>query len=418
MIFLIIAYIILLSFLTWRNFALGVYVVLCTIPTYFIRSTVGLFPITLLEVGILVIILVGLVTVSKKEWKELYTLIQKHRLFASAFVGLLLFSAVSVYTSTIGAVSPSENLMRALGEWKAFFLEPMALFVILMLKKHALSVRGVVLSLVVAGACVSVVAIIQKFTGALFPPSLWNDQLFGRVTSIFTTPNAIGLFTVPIMFFALIFVPRHRAILTIGLISMLLANIFSISQGAWVALGCGVIVYVFVRGYRKVAYAIVAIGLVAAVMIPSLQQAVLFQDTAGQNRLLLWEKTVEYLGDSPKNFFLGTGIRNFYDEVQKPFHDPRTLEPLKYPHTLVLNFWSEIGLFGMITFVLLLGIVVASAYQIKDPYMRAGALSALTGFVVHGLVDVPYFKNDLAVLFWIIVWIVFVMREVKKLDKI
>lgn len=417
MIFLIIIYAILLSFLTWRNFALGVYVVLCTIPTYFIRSAVGSFPITILEVGILVIILVGIVTASKKEWKELYALIQKHRLFASAFVGLLLFSAVSVYSSMIGAVSPSENMVRALGEWKAFFLEPMALFVILMLKKHALSVRRIILSLVVAGVCVSAVAIIQKYTGLLFPPSLWNDQLFGRVTSIFTTPNAIGLFTVPIMFFALIFVPRHKVILTIGLISMLLANIFSISQGAWVALGCGAIVYLFVQGSRKVAYAIVAIGLVTAVMIPSLQQAILFQDTAGHNRLLLWEKTAEYLVDSPKNFFLGTGIRNFYDEVQKPFYDPRTLEPLKYPHTLVLNFWSEIGLFGMISFILILGIVVASAYQIKDPYMRAGALSALAGFVVHGLVDVPYFKNDLAVLFWIMVWIVFVMREVKQLGQ-
>lgn len=32
-----------------------------------------------------------------------------------------------------------------------------------------------------------------------------------------------------------------------------------------------------------------------------------------------------------------------------------------------------------------------------------GLLSAMVVIVVHGLVDVPYFKNDLAVMFWALV---------------
>lgn len=35
--------------------------------------------------------------------------------------------------------------------------------------------------------------------------------------------------------------------------------------------------------------------------------------------------------------------------------------------------------------------------------MSAAALASMAALLVHGLVDVPYFKNDLAVLFWILI---------------
>ncbi len=33
---------------------------------------------------------------------------------------------------------------------------------------------------------------------------------------------------------------------------------------------------------------------------------------------------------------------------------------------------------------------------------RLGVLLALVGIVIHGLVDVPYFKNDLSLEFWVL----------------
>jgi hypothetical protein len=36
-------------------------------------------------------------------------------------------------------------------------------------------------------------------------------------------------------------------------------------------------------------------------------------------------------------------------------------------------------------------------------FVVLGLMGAMTVIVVHGLVDVPYFKNDLAVLFWAII---------------
>lgn len=36
-----------------------------------------------------------------------------------------------------------------------------------------------------------------------------------------------------------------------------------------------------------------------------------------------------------------------------------------------------------------------------NKYLNIGLISAMIVIIVHGLVDVPYFKNDLAVMFWL-----------------
>ena len=129
---------------------------------------------------------------------------------------------------------------------------------------------------------------------------------------------------------------------------------------------------------------------------------------------MLWEHTVEYLSESPTHFILGSGIRNFFDAVQSPWYDLNVLEALKYPHNIFLNFWTEIGFLGMVLFVTIYVYVVRSIFSVNDTTTRAALLAALTAIMVHGLVDVPYFKNDLAMLFWILVGIVFIVSLKKE----
>ena len=40
-------------------------------------------------------------------------------------------------------------------------------------------------------------------------------------------------------------------------------------------------------------------------------------------------------------------------------------------------------------------------YRKKIDFLALGLLSAMTVWLVNGLVDVPYFKNDLAILGWL-----------------
>jgi O-antigen ligase len=100
------------------------------------------------------------------------------------------------------------------------------------------------------------------------------------------------------------------------------------------------------------------------------------------------------------------------------------LEIYMYPHSIVLNFWSELGLLGVIGFfwiIVMFFIFGIRAYRIarraQDPFAYAilGLMTALLATIVHGLVDVPYFKNDLAVLFWIMMGMIsFIEIEARK----
>ena len=182
----------------------------------------------------------------------------------------------------------------------------------------------------------------------------------------------------------------------------------SFSQGAFVALAVGLIIFLGLVGYKKTAIGAVAVGIVLILTLPSLRSAVMFQDVGGQNRLKLWSYTTTYLTASPQNFIFGAGIRQFFVQVQKPQFHPKEMERLIYPHNIFLNFWSEIGLLGIVVFTGLLFCWLISGWRMlkKDKIWGATILATLVVFVIHGLVDVPYFKNDLAFLFWICFYII------------
>ncbi len=415
MLYLVAIYFCLFTYLAIKKFPLAVYLFLLTIPTYLIRFDIGPLPSTLLEVSFFALVIGWVATSQKNDNEKFKVFIANNKRLFVLLVFLLLFSFIGACTSMIGAENPVQKLIYGIGEWRALFLEPIILFAILITRKETLEQKKMIFSLVGAAVIVSTVAVIQKFTGLLFPPSLWDDQLFGRVTSIFTSANAIGLCTVPILFLSLLVLKKAYYIWA-GVVIILLANAFSISQGAWIAIGAGVLLYLFMLGYKKISIAIAIVGVVGSLVLPGMKEAVLFQDQAGKNRLTVWSHTAEYLIDSPQNFLVGSGIRNFYDAIQKPWHNPKTLEPLKYPHNIILNFWTEIGLFGMLSFVGILVSLFIVAFKIKDRQKRAAYIAALAALVVHGLVDVPYFKNDLAMLFWIITFLVCVNQTTGKLD--
>ncbi len=405
MLYLVAIYFYLFLHLAIKRFPLAIYLFLATLPAYLIRFDIGPLPSTLVEVSFFALALGWLSSVRKKDWQIFKHVIENNKLFFVFLLGILFFSFVGAFTSMIGAENPMQKLIYGIGEWRALFLEPILLLIILLTKKQELEDKKIIWSLALAAVFVSIIAIIQKFTGLLFPPSLWHAQLFGRVTSVFTTANAIGLFTVPILFLLFSTLPYKKVLLLVSAFIIFLANLFSVSQGAWIALGAGVLVYIFIRGYKKIAIGIAILGIIGSFAVPSMRAAILFEDQAGHNRLTIWSHTVSYLIESPKNFILGTGIRNFFDAIQKPFYDPTKLEALKYPHNIMLNFWTETGFFGMISIV---GIVISLSIcisKITDTSKKAALAAALIALVVHGLVDVPYFKNDLAMLFWVVVFI-------------
>jgi O-antigen ligase len=121
-----------------------------------------------------------------------------------------------------------------------------------------------------------------------------------------------------------------------------------------------------------------------------------------QFRLCLWEGARNLLFDRPMS---GAGLSGF-KELYSQKYFTCDAEPLEYPHNWVLNFWTETGILGLAAFLLLLltyfrniGRCLAND---KVRWLALGFSAAMIYWLVHGLVDVPYFKNDLALEFWVI----------------
>src|SRR5919109_5100473 len=100
----------------------------------------------------------------------------------------------------------------------------------------------------------------------------------------------------------------------------------------------------------------------------------------------------------------GSGLSGFAHAIE-PYRDGFN-EQLIDPHFIILNWWTELGLLGLAAFawVMVVAFVVSwRGWRWATAGWRPlhlGVFLAMVGVVVHGLVDVPYWKNDLSVEFW------------------
>jgi O-antigen ligase len=119
-------------------------------------------------------------------------------------------------------------------------------------------------------------------------------------------------------------------------------------------------------------------------------------------RFHLWSVTLQMLRDHP---LFGAGLSGFSTTLG-PYWNPTNIDRFTYPHNIVLNFWTETGILGVLAFawILVAGFIVTWRgwrNAVTDwRVIHLGVLLALVAVVVHGLVDVPYWKNDLSLEFW------------------
>lgn len=408
---LVIVYSVLLFILSYRkwDWSLGWLVII--LPSYLIRFQIWKLPSTLLEVSFGVIFLVWLIKYFGKDKKEILDFFRREKIF---FCSLIIF-----FLASILAIFISGAWFKGLGIWRAYFLEPILFFIMLVGRRKELSLESFRLPVFISSVIVAVLAVGQKILNFPVAPSLWNDDLGERATSFFTSPNALGMFLAPMIVLILGYIYLSIKnntkkgvvlwVLMFGVIIDLLAVLLSYSRGAWLALAICITITVLLLGYRRVGLVLVVAGICMIVLIPTVRTHVFFQDKASQNRLILWLDSWNYLSESPSNFIFGTGLRQFFNKIERPHYNPKIIEPLTYPHNIFLNFWTEIGLFGMLGFVGVLSAVGIWCYKLLKKNMLVGSvcIGVLLTILIQGLVDVPYFKNDLAFIFWIFVFITY-----------
>jgi len=128
-------------------------------------------------------------------------------------------------------------------------------------------------------------------------------------------------------------------------------------------------------------------------------------------RLEVWTVAEKLIEEHP---FLGVGPGRFEDEYATRAtkilgHAPYEKDML-HPHNIFLMFWLSSGIIGLMAFLWLIFMLFQIIFSIDehDARKRIAVICAtmLFAILVHGLVDTPIWKNDLALQFWMLAGII------------
>ena len=406
---IIIIFALLYFFLSWKQTLFAAYLIITALPAYIISFRVGPLPSTVLEAMILILFLV-LLCQRKIDWKKFYR--------QPFFWPLLAVLIISLFSAII-----SPNHLGALGIWRAYFLESVIFFLCLLsLIKTRKELNGIFWALGVAALYLTVFCFWQKFSGWAVPKAfLKPDGSVDRVVGVFGYPNALGLYLGPIVilftgwlalggkkFWPVIF---KIAVIVFGFMVIVLAQ----SEAAILAiLVVWFLLMLYFKKTRILALILLAISVIILVADQPLRafifEKIFLHDWSGMVRRQIWVETINMLHD---HWLFGAGLAG-YQTVIVPYHTSANwMEIYLYPHNIIMNFWSELGLLGLLAFIWLIvkyfWTNIAGAWRNVSKEARLVSVTlvaVMLEIIIHGLVDVPFFKNDLSVLFMIILAVV------------
>jgi len=443
--FLIILFFCFFTYLALRNLLWATAFIVAFLPSYLIRFQIGSIPVTLLEGMILILFAVWVIKLlrgaptqgqgdmaisSALKTQEIASALK--RLAMTKWVWLI---AVWLVIATI-AMFTSPNLRAAAGIWKAYFIEPILFLVIFLnVVKKKEDLELIFYALGFSALYVSAFAVYQKITGVAIPNPIWQAAETRRVTSFYGYPNAVGLYLAPIATLYVGWLINKLQIINYKLqktkklfvicyllfviVASAAAIIFARSEGAYFGIASGLFFLgLMIKKLRWPTVAAAAMLILTILIIPQLKnyvwQQITFQNDSGKVRLIQWQETWQMLKDRP---LLGAGLAG-YQETFAPYHKAKHIEIYLYPHNLFLNFWSEIGLSGLITFLFIIfqffkfgfqelfknrKLKIKNLQEQEKNFLLLAIMATMITMLVHGLVDVPYFKNDLSILFWLII---------------
>ncbi len=412
------------ALLAWRDLKFALILLCGLTPTYLVRFSVGQVPSTMLE-GFLV---TAIIVFGIKHGKALVVATPSYPPLVRGRVSVLTVSIALIALASVAAIIIAPDTLSALGIWKAYHVEPLLFGLMIWKLFDRDDCKKAFVALGASGLVVALFAIVQVLFHVGIPDA-WATE--NRATSFFPYPNAVGLFLAPIVSGVIVIVrgSRQSAVVThrspefllptsysLGLyiVLLLLAIGLAKTEAALVAIPAALYVITMMspmisRRKKLLATSSIIFAVTLIFMfLPSVAAKLALQDTSGLVRRTQWSETFHLLADHP---YLGVGL-NGYPTALVPYHDATTYEIFQYPHNVFLNVWSELGLLGLIGFLGIVFFICRFAWQHReDPWVLA-CFAALLTMLIHGLVDVPFMKNDLA----IVSVLVFVGMVSKKLN--
>ncbi|MEK9165417.1 MAG: O-antigen ligase family protein [Patescibacteria group bacterium] len=389
----------LLGYLTYKNISHGLYVILATVPAFLLRTRIFFIPTTWLELAIYTVAVISIIKHIQNDTLEahFYHVLHKAKPYVIPITILILSVLVAVLTS--------ENQISAIGILKAWFFDPLLFGIVFLDTCHKKNSRTAFVFYLSIGAWpIIIYGLIEYILGI-------NMLIPGRLDSFFNSPNYAAMYLVPMtILIAGSFAGRPkfgRVYFSVWLAFSLAAIFLTKSFGGWFGLLGGILFLVFFLSkitFKKTAVFGVCLIIATLMMFYFHQKSaahynLFWQANSLKTRREVWSNSLMMLKQNP---ILGIGLADFEtDYYNFIIRLPENKQPIEHqvprPHNIFLNFWLETGLIGLAAFLWIILIFFQQTFK------SSGALpvgAAMTALLLHGLIDTPYFKNDLSLLFW------------------
>jgi O-antigen ligase len=365
-------------------------------PAYVVRWHIAFYPTTALEVALIATIVACVV---------------ESRLAGLGWIARSPLAAPTLAFLIAGAVSviDAPSKLSAVGIFRAYIAEPVLVAMAIVVATRSAGAAYAIVAGFCAGAVV--LAVLDSATVLAGFSTHTLGQAGEAPVAVYNNSNSVALFLVPLFAVTASIALHGRGTYTraaFGTFAGIAAatTILTLSRGGWAALAAVACALALPHRRRWWLLAGIFILGLALAFIPaiSFRIAAEFRVTAAgafSGRGELWPNTLRMLETRP---ILGAGLSGFMPTMASVVPHYKLL--VMYPHNIILNFWSEMGLLGLVSFTAILLVTAWISWNcwrhgpISWRPIHLGVLLALLAIVVHGVVDVPYFKNDLAFEFW------------------
>lgn len=387
---------------------LFIYLIIISLPLYLVRFSILGVNTNILDLLLFLFIFFELIKYfyfKKYDLKKILTGISPN-------IKKILLPTALIFIGLVASTFKSEHIFMSLGIIKSWFVLPVLFFIGAAgivdsddKKKKVLRVWFV------SGFLVALISFLCRLAGFV--------TYDGRLSALFSSPNNLAMFLAPsfiIGIFMLVDGHAYRqadkrqtamnnarkgifwsiAAVFIGIIIFLTK---SLGGALAIVIALLPIFYRQIKNSKnKIAPSLILALLVLSIIF--LASGKDFGDRSSLiSRIMIWKSSGRILKD---NFILGIGPGMFqkkYLSYQKYF-TPYLEWAVPHPHNIFLAFWLQSGLIGLVGFIWL--IVIFFKNILVNKYNKiillCGAL--MIYFLVHGLVDDTYWRNDLAIMFW------------------
>lgn len=442
--------------LSVRDIKNGIYAVIFLMPLYLIRFSIFGIPTTALEIMIYILFGAWLL----KNRKRLRILESIGKFYESD--KLLAAGAAFLFFGVILSTLHSSDLRTSLGVLKGWFFDPFIFFIIFVSEiKNQKHITDSLLSHILSGFVVALIGITYAINGSM--------TFDGRLRAIYESPNYLAMYVAPAFLFAayffifgkdfgvnvdgiddsekaisvplsfrsearnpsftvklykygwvvikgffiaLCYIQNDKKIQAIILLFFAIAIYLTKSYGALLGIAAALSCFLLKKLRDKntklfsdnkkslTILAVVALCIFSFFSLQKYEQLV----NAGErssfaSRIMIWSASLEMLKDSPV-FGIGPGtFQETYLDYQSRFAVPYLEWAVPEPHNTFLAFYLQSGLIGFVGFILIL------IWLLKKARTSDIVFLFLVYFLIHGLVDTLYWKNDFSIIFWLVVGI-------------